>query len=356
MAGAARDPFTRSGHRALFQRSQGVPRLINIIADRSLAAGFAREKDRIDASLVNAAADEIQLGEPGVSRRRWPRYAAAAVVLVALAAGLWAVLGPWGERGAATRPATGTTVAEDPPADAPPAVVNEPAPEPEPAVVQPAAPVESVPMEESIAVEPDAPLTDEWFEAQDLRAWSALAGAWGAPEDAALVEASCLGREGLGYACLRDQGTWLRIRQLGLPVVLELPGEPPGHLLLSGMDGDRLLVGAGSAGETVDREAIERRWFGDYLVAWPQAPDWPREIGRGDTGEAVDRVLALAARTGRPYTGGPEFGADFEQWLRDFQLRNGLEPDGIVGPKTLLYLMRFSIEEPRLLTGLDGGS
>ncbi len=67
-------------------------------------------------------------------------------------------------------------------------------------------------------------------------------------------------------------------------------------------------------------------------------------------------MLELAARTGRPYTGGPEFGVDFEQWLRDFQLRNGLEPDGIVGPKTLLYLMRFSIDEPRLLTGLDGGS
>lgn len=37
VAGAGRDPFSRSGMKALFHRSQGVPRLINIIADRSLA-------------------------------------------------------------------------------------------------------------------------------------------------------------------------------------------------------------------------------------------------------------------------------------------------------------------------------
>ena len=45
-----------------------------------------------------------------------------------------------------------------------------------------------------------------------------------------------------------------------------------------------------------------------------------------------------------------------ERWLVSFQVRNGLDPDGIVGPKTLLYLMRFSIEEPRLLTALDLGN
>ncbi len=37
VAGAQRSPFTRSALRALYQRSGGVPRLINIIADRALA-------------------------------------------------------------------------------------------------------------------------------------------------------------------------------------------------------------------------------------------------------------------------------------------------------------------------------
>ncbi len=199
------------------------------------------------------------------------------------------------------------------------------------------------------------PPGEGWFEEQDLRAWSGLAARWGAPEDAALIEAACLGREGLGYGCVEDQGTWLRIRQLGLPVVLVLPGDPPGHLLLSGMERDALVIGDGSSRRTVDRNFVEQRWYGDYLVAWPQAPNWPREIGRGDTGEAVDRVLELATRADQPYAGTPEFGPDFERWLMSFQVRNGLDPDGIVGPKTLLYLMRFAIEEPRLLSSREEG-
>lgn len=390
VAGAGRDPFSRSGHRALFQRAQGVPRLINIIADRALAAAFAREAERVDAALVNAAADEIQLGEPGVGRRAWPRYAAAAAAVAVLGVGVWATAGWLQQRAAPTALAearddaaagTATTAStpDGPSVDSspqPPAGADAP-PETsraaEASAVRPEADVgadvagaitaapftDPVPdaQDEPTAVEPapdPAPdLDPAWFEEQDLRAWPGLAAAWGAPEDAALIEASCLGREGLGYACIRDQGTWLRIRQLGLPVVLVLQGAPPGHVLLSGMVDQALLVGAGATQRTVTRAAIEQRWYGDYFVAWPQAPDWPREIGPGDSGEAVERVLELATRADVPYAGAREFGSEFEAWLTAFQVRNGLDPDGIVGPKTLLYLMRQSIEEPRLLTALD---
>jgi murein L,D-transpeptidase YcbB/YkuD len=56
----------------------------------------------------------------------------------------------------------------------------------------------------------------------------------------------------------------------------------------------------------------------------------------------------MATKVDPPYTGVRVFAAEFEGWLRTFQVRNGLEPDGIVGPKTLLYLMRHSITEPSL--------
>src|SRR3954464_8941505 len=52
VAGAARLPFSRLGLRALFQRSGGVPRLINVIADRALMAGYAREQDAIGERLI----------------------------------------------------------------------------------------------------------------------------------------------------------------------------------------------------------------------------------------------------------------------------------------------------------------
>jgi general secretion pathway protein A len=402
VAGCGRSPFTRSGYRALYQRSQGVPRLINIIADRALTGAFAQEKDRVDAALVHAAANEIQLGEPGVGARRWPKFAAAGVAAVMLLGIVWVAFqagrsaeppaarqavateaGP--ATGALTEPAPDPAMTEPPPAEPSepsspgklvaqtPADLAERPLAPAPTTAAPVAVVDGTAPEESGATEvtgvadggvedgsvdaftSDPPPADRWFEEQDLRAWSGLATRWGAPEDAALIEAACLGREGLGYGCVEDQGTWLRIRQLGLPVVLVLPGDPPGHLLLSGMERDALVIGDGSSRRTVDRNFVEQRWYGDYLVAWPQAPNWPREIGRGDTGEAVDRIIELATRADQPYAGSPEFGPDFERWLMAFQVRNGLDPDGIVGPKTLLYLMRFSIEEPRLLSSLEEG-
>jgi len=98
-------------------------------------------------------------------------------------------------------------------------------------------------------------------------------------------------------------------------------------LLVLGVDDERALVGDGQP-ITVSRSEIDRRWLGSYLVAWPQASGWPAEIGLGDNGSA-----ALIS---------------FEHWLKGFQMRNGLEPDGIVGRHTLLYLITASIDEPEL--------
>jgi hypothetical protein len=334
--------------------------------------------------MVHAAADEVQLGEPDVVGRRWPRNVAASVAVLALAAAAWFMVDRMSlDEPAPTRAALPSTGVE--PAGRLAGAAVEPMPGESPAVGAEAAVTvpagvtgrEKAPSEESRVasaqqkpepvvspptadgeperrVEIRRELEPAWLESQDLRAWQELGAAWGRPEDAALIEASCRGREGLGYACLRDQGSLLRIRQLGLPVVLVLvpeqgAGAATPHLVLRGLAGDRLLVGAREDARVVSREAVEERWYGEFYVAWPQAVNWPREVARGDQGAAVERILELAGRAEPPYRGAAEFGPDFESWLQAFQARNGLTADGIVGPKTLLYLMRFSIDEPRLL-------
>ncbi len=71
VAGTARSPFSRLGVRALYRRSGGVPRVINVIADRALMAGFAREQDSLGEQLVDRAADETL---PGNARYWLHRY------------------------------------------------------------------------------------------------------------------------------------------------------------------------------------------------------------------------------------------------------------------------------------------
>jgi general secretion pathway protein A len=332
IAGAVRNPFRKSALRALFQRSHGVPRLINIIADRALVGAYAGENQDINAGLIHAAADEVQLGEPGARRGNW-RWLLAATAGIAMAILVWSYLKPDASI-ETTALATANEVASETQTTE---IVS-------PSVEQPAVPA-------NVAVQNgrvSTPVDEDWLVIQNQAAWQGLAALWNEPDAASVIETACNSETRSRWACLRSDGSLARIRLLGLPVILQLSGNRAGHLLLQGIDGEQLLVGAPGTTRTIDRKNIEDRWFGAYFVAWPQSSSWPREVARGDTGPAVEMVVDLASLADSPYAGSNEFGPDFEDWLIAFQQRNGLDADGIVGPTTLLYLIRPSIPEPVL--------
>lgn len=334
VAGAQRNPFRRGAMNALYQRSQGIPRLINIIADRSLIAAFAKERMDVTAAMVHEAANEVQLGERQVKRVRWP-LALGAVAMLAVA--MFAVA-RFSDFRFMDDFAPNQTV------DVASPVVNEPGHRA--AIVKRL--TQNSPLNSS---DPEGiyALDSDWLEGHQQVVWQGLADLWRQPGAAFTIQAACNGDNSLGYACLIDQGNWLKITKLGLPVILVLQGDTPSFLLLQGVDGDRLLVGSMEGLTTVSRASVESRWLGTYLVAWPQAAGWPPFIGRGGIGSAVDTVMEMAARVDDPYNGEQVFDAAFELWVKSFQARNGLEPDGIIGRNTLLNLMTASIDEPKLL-------
>jgi len=58
-AGDERDLFTPGALREIRRRARGIPRLVNLLADRSLLAGFAEGARQVDGSHVGRAAREI---------------------------------------------------------------------------------------------------------------------------------------------------------------------------------------------------------------------------------------------------------------------------------------------------------
>ena len=341
VAGAQRNPFRRGAMNALYQRSQGIPRLINIIADRALAAAFVKERLDVTAAMVHEAANEVQLGERQVRRVYWP-WLAGAVAGVALLAVAVVTLTDY------SFPVPGFAGQPVPAATQSAAVIDSAAEE---AVQQ----AEETPLAAPVPTGADfeeeklEDLDAAWLENHQREVWQGLAGLWHQPGGGFAIQAACNGDDSLGYACLRDQGNWSKIKRLGLPVVLVLQRDPAIYLLLQGMRDDHLLVGVSNQLKTISREEVESRWLGAYLVAWPQAPGWPALVARGNTGSAVTTILDMAGRVEEPYYGEPVFDSAFELWLKDFQSRNGLEADGIVGRNTLLHLMTASIEDPQLL-------
>jgi general secretion pathway protein A len=403
VAGAPRSPFRNSALRALYQRSGGVPRLINIIADRALAAAYARESAYVTAGMVNAAANEVQPSESRVRSNYWPLAAAAGLFGVALAAALWlsapellrqyateltGAAIPAAEPAAAnqalppiqprTQTASRDSLAEPPragavepdgtvagrnetetgeptgtAADATGIATGSP---PAAGLDEPVVAVGAYAQSPVASPQPAASLDPGWLERQHAGAWQTLAGLWGDADSAHAIQSACDGAARTGFACIRDHGNWSRIRQLGLPVLLVLHGENPRLLVLRGFGNGALLVGAGNQARSVTRDAVEAQWLGEYYVAWPQAPDWPAEIRRGESGAAVDIVMEMAELAEPAWGGGSEFDAEFEGWLTTFQRRNGLKADGIIGPATLIHLMAPTITEPRLVQDSGGNS
>ncbi|MDP4527710.1 AAA family ATPase [Alkalimonas delamerensis] len=74
IAGSERPVFDAAARRQLYQRSQGIPRLLNLLADRAMLAAYARQKPLVGKAEVQQAAKEVlpasvasaQLVQPGV--------------------------------------------------------------------------------------------------------------------------------------------------------------------------------------------------------------------------------------------------------------------------------------------------
>ena len=64
--------FTADGLKEIYRYSGGIPRLINLIADRSLLAGMALSTTSMDRRIVREAVDNLQLKKAkSPSEKNW---------------------------------------------------------------------------------------------------------------------------------------------------------------------------------------------------------------------------------------------------------------------------------------------
>jgi general secretion pathway protein A len=116
--GSAAVAFTAKALQRVHRLSGGIPRLINLICDRALLAGFSQQTNRITPEMVTDAAQSLDVQTPKAPRFRLGRMkgraslvAAAAVVLLAaaLGAGATALLYQRFANGVLHAEGTGTT-------------------------------------------------------------------------------------------------------------------------------------------------------------------------------------------------------------------------------------------------------
>ncbi len=295
VAGLRRSPFSDAALRALHRRAGGVPRLLNVIAERALLAGYGADRSRIGARDVHAAADEV-LARPGRWRRRL-LPAAALALLATLGLALW-----W----QSSRPP-----------------------------VAPAATEAAMPA----SVDLDGTLAGGRAEA----AAAALLERWQAPATlAAPVLGGCPFRLDGDLHCVRSRGTLAQLDGLDRPVLLSLPtpaGAAP--LALLELTGERARVDAGAGPVTVSRLALADAWPGEY-TALMRLPGPVRSQPGGPLPAWGAAALGRfeAARGLDPAEGGER--------LRRLQTAFGLRADGLLGPDTWWALSAWLEDGPRL--------
>ncbi len=330
VAGSVRSPFSRLALRAVYKRSGGIPRLINVIADRSLMAGYAREQGTIGERLVDRAADETLPGTTRYWLYRYGRWAAAALVVIALAGvGSYLAQRRSDEQAALVAAAAAKAVA--------PAV-----PKPDPGKIA------EQRLLAALKRNPDS----------ELAAWTQLLSRWQVnSSDISVRDATrCQTVVFPGLDCLRGHATIEQLARFDRPLILLLAkDDAQGYALLQSAAGNQVRLDFAGESLALDKARLGEMWSGEFIALWRLPEGVPVKLRNGDAGAGVAWIKTQLARMdGKAADSGPAFfDAALDERVRKLQTAYGIQPDAIVGPETLFALSALDPAGPHLARTLE---
>ncbi len=407
VAGATGELFEPKALDLIDQYAKGVPRLLNIIAHRSLLVAYTRNSGKVGVAEVAAAASELGHGNGpvGPRKRRW-LYPLAAGLLIAGAVGVFTSLQASSSRlFAFALPEIGVDAGQDRAVPQPGSRKRKLLPGPSesgtgsvrhrrgiegrsaseqeaggsggkspPRPWEPGASAANPTAAGSgVGAVSRSPGDEKKRIEEILAAASALESAqqgssrlfelWGEPPlgetetgSGSLDLESAAAIRGLRY--FAPQTTFALVRELDLPALfeLDLPSVGLRYALIekASADASRLFTRSGIA---IKRAWLDEWWNGRVHILWRDPEHLAVDLGPGSGGPSVERLQLLLAEAG-VFDGQATgfFNEQTEQAVRRFQASHSVVSDGVAGPVTqiILYnsLRRFAA--PRLF-GEDGG-
>ena len=355
--GKARNLFTPRALALLHDYAGGVPRIVNMLAHRSLVAAFAAERHQVTPRSVRKAHREVStVPLPVVRRTSWarPALATVAAVVAVTAVGVWRFGAPDVSRVVAREleARLANLVAEPPPT---PVV-------PPPAAAPPEPVAEATTTSTTLPVSPpEQHLTALDAAASMQAALGAVARAWRVdpPLESDRTEAELpMFGERRNIEHLPLTGNLAMLRLLDVPAILELrfPDVADSRwVTLLGLSVDRATLWIDDAAVAVGPGFLERYWYGRaHTFCRDFEGLGPGLLGADVRGARVIRLQGLLTRTGL-YDGGETgiFGASTHSAVVAFQRSRFIEPDGQVGRLTrmVLYAAVGGYERPTLARG-----
>jgi general secretion pathway protein A len=302
VSGAQRQLFPLALMGQLYRLSGGIPRIINVLCDRALLGTYAQSKERVDRATLKQATREVFHNAAGQPRNMM-RPLLAGLLLAVLAAVLYQTVGKTPSQAKAEAQAVAA---------------------------------------KSAAALPDVlewPATYPLSRSQEM-AYAALFRAWGADYQG---ENECRQAEAIGLRCLTARGGLDELRQLNLPAVL-LMRDNQGqkfYAMLVRIDRQSATFDVGTETRAVALGALAEQWSGHYTLLWRMPPVVNKQLRLGDQGPDVKwlgKQLAQLHGKAAETTKDQVFDEAMMRQVKQFQLAQGLIPDGAVGPQTLMRL------------------
>lgn len=303
VAGLKSQAFPSPTMGKLFQLSNGVPRLINILCDRALLGAFVQGRHTVDRATLTKAAREV-FG-PSRSRNRKVSLWLLSCFVFAVIAGVVLLPSYYTNNESMTVAGKGTTP----------------------------------PQEKTILW----PLHQPRQHSKEI-AYRGLFHQWGIEYDVQEHGSACQHAQRHQLRCLHRQGSLGSLQMYNRPSVLTLFDDDKGnefYAALTKLTEKTATFTIGSEIITVDVEGLASQWLGAYTLIWKTPPGYKGNIKPGDQGAIIqwlDRQLSNIKGQAPIENKRAVFDDVLLNQVREFQLTEGLSPDGIAGTQTIIRL------------------
>jgi general secretion pathway protein A len=326
----AQVPFDSAALKRIHALTGGVPRRINLLCDRAMLGAYAHGQARVDKRGIEQAASEVfeRQRSPKPGRTRALRWGVGGVALGAAASAVLAAVAAWALRGPAGPAPPVSAVA----ASAPPSAASTAASTAASASVAASAPA-------AVADEPATVLAAAHVSEQ--AAWRELARRWNL---ALGEEDGCDAAARAALVCYRSGGGLGVMRQLNRPVWLTLRDGAgrPAYALLRALGEERAVLQVGERRWQLTLPALATVWRGEFATFWRAPPGWSEGAPSAELRVWLQAQLSRAGIVG-------DVNTPLRGRVLAFQVAQGLPPDGLAGPITLMQLNRAGgVDEPRL--------
>lgn len=353
--------FTRSAQKAIYRFSRGIPRVINIVCDRSLLVAYSLNKKRVTPSSVKIAVDELDM-RPKIMPRSdslWKKTAMAFSMIVTLCL-LYAVfMGLPLEWPAIMKMDSmkmdknevkmiAEPIAESASFD-PVKEVTRPLVETEPP--QPPDPVLTTAFQTAEASQILSFIKDTATREMTLLHVASL---WNSESMVYLNPLTQQIESNLQFFKIAAAQNNLRMMYLendpalmgtfNLPVIVgfALPGDPVRYFLgieAITPDNEYVIFPVGEKKYRVGLKELLPYLIGDMYIAWKDNFGYDRVISNASSKDSIMSLKLLLSEIGFPLVDKtPVYDGPVEQAIKQIQQKYGLEVDGLVGPLTKMVL------------------